>query len=164
MTHSRQAPPGLLFSHPMVSNGWTPRLMIRAPVNGLSVGVWPSHSGTRQRCDHGHAVGRLLGANMMTIPAFQHCVQVTPVSARWDLPRAEHGRCSCREPITAGTTECLSDLHPNVHRDLCSIALDRQPVQRDSNTEANRRRADADINIGINNRAWLRELRFFRIE
>ena len=148
----------------MVSNGWTPRLMIRAPVNGLSIGVWPSHSGTRQRCDHGHAVGRLLGANMMTIPAFQHCVQVTSVSARWDLPRAEHGRCSCREPITAGTTECLSDLHPNVHRDLCSIALDRQPVQRDSNTEANRRGADADINIGINNRAWLRELRFFRIE
>ena len=136
LLHSRQAPPACSFNHSMVSNGFDTTRNAQGAAEGLSIVVWPSQSGSLERCDHSHAVGLLLGANMMTTSAPQHCVQVTPVSARWDLPRAEHGRCSGRQPITAGTTECLSDLHPNVHRDLCSIALDRQQVQPSSKTGA----------------------------
>ena len=62
---------------------------------------------------------------MMKTSISQTVAQVTPVSTRRDLSRAQYGSCQRDESAANRAAKCLSDLHPIVHWDLRGLTLAR---------------------------------------
>ena len=132
-------------------------------LNEKVIGGWhrsvaaPPHSAGKGRLAHPPLRKVQRQATMVKRLSSSNVVQITPVPARRDLPRAQHGSGHRRKSARDRTAECLSDLYPNVHWDLYRFALARQSVQpgltRADVTTATHQR-NARQNPNVRNRSW----------